>query len=141
MGKMTLTPSLKLGMLSGATQSFQETGAIAPLAYRGRTISTLVAGGEVKLRYMLQTGLQAHALVGYEAFIGQTGKTLRGALVGSPGSDFSRNVGRIESPGLLLGLGLSGMVRGVEASADYTAAIGAGGQAQHRGSISGKVNF
>lgn len=141
MGKMTLTPSVKLGMLSGATQSFQETGAIAPLSYRGRTISTLVAGGEIKLRYMIQTGLQAHALVGYEAFLGQTGKALRGALVGSPGSDFSRNVGRIESPGLVLGVGLSGMISGVEASADYNAAIGAGGQAQHRGSISGKVNF
>lgn len=141
MGRITLTPSAKLGFLTGSTRAFNEAGAVAPIAYAGRTLSTFLAAAELKASFALSETMSAHALVGYEAYFGQSGSTMKGSLVGSPGSGFSRSIGKLDSPGFLFGAGLSGLVGGIQASAEYRGSIAADGKVQHRGSISGRIGF
>jgi outer membrane lipase/esterase len=141
MGNMTITPSVKLGYLSGNTRSFRESGAIAPLAYAGRMVGTFVAAGELKAQFAISQTASAHAMVGYEAYFGQTGTNLRGSIADSPGSTFNRTVGKIESPGFLFGVGLTGQIASFQTTAEYRGAISGDGKLQHRGTISGRVGF
>jgi hypothetical protein len=141
MGGVTITPSVKLGYISGNTRAFREAGVTAPLAYAGRTVSTFLAAAELKASFALSQTMSAHALVGYEAYFGQTGAVLRGSIADSPGSTFTRNVGKVKSPGLLFGAGLTGMIGGTEITADYRGSVAEGGKLQHRGTVSGKIGF
>ncbi|WP_284180416.1 autotransporter domain-containing protein [Rhabdaerophilum sp. SD176] len=141
LGNLTFEPSVKLGYLSGNTRSFSETGAIAPISYRGRTVSAFLAAADLRTDYQFAPNLTGHVVIGYEALLGQTGAQLRGALADSPGSDFSTGVGKVESPGLTFGVGLSGLVGGFQAHLDYRGAVAAGGQISHRGSIGGRIGF
>lgn len=141
MGAFSLTPSVKLGYLSSNTRGFRESGAIAPLAYSGRTVGTFVAGGEVKAQFALSQHAAAHVVVGYEAYFGQSGASIRGSIADSPGSNFSRSIGKIESPGFLFGAGVSGLIGAFQTTAEYRGSVGEGGKLQHRGTISGRVGF
>lgn len=141
LGSVTLEPSVKLGYLSGNTRSFSETGAIAPIHYAGRTVSAFLAAAELRAEYRFATNLTGHGVIGYEALLGQTGTELRGAIADSPGSGFSTKVGKIESPGLLFGFGLKGVVGGFQTHLDYRGTVASGGKISHRGSIGGRIGF
>ncbi|MCA3604800.1 MAG: autotransporter domain-containing protein [Methylobacterium sp.] len=141
MGNMIVTPSARFGYLFGQMQAFSENGVIAPLAYSSRSVSTFLLAGEVKTKFALSQTLAAHTVFGYEAFLGQTGSSLKGYIADSPGSNFAARAGRIESPGFLFGAGLSGTINGVQTSFDYRGSVGSGGKLQHRASLSGKIGF
>jgi outer membrane lipase/esterase len=140
-GAVTFTPSVKLGYLSGNTRAFSETGAIAPISYSGRTVSTFLAAAELRADYAFTQTLSGHGVIGYEAFLGQTGTQIRGGLADSPGSSFSKRVGKIESPGFIFGAGLTGMVGAVQANVDYRGAVASGGKISHRATIGGRIGF
>lgn len=141
MGTVTLTPSAKIGYLSGSMQAFKESGAIAPISYSGRLVSTFMAAVELKAQVALSATASAHALIGYEAYFGQSGETLKASLADSPGSGFSRKAGKVESPGFLFGLGLSGMIGSVQTTAEYRGAVSGNGRTQHRGTLSARIGF
>jgi outer membrane lipase/esterase len=141
MGALTLTPAARLGVISGTMNDFRESGVVAPLAYSGRTVSTFLAAAELTARVKLSDTVSAHAMVGYEAYFGQTGTTLRGSIADSPGSGFSRAVGKVESPGFLFGAGLTGMIGAMQATAEYRGSVSSDGKAQHRGTLSARIGF
>jgi outer membrane lipase/esterase len=141
MGALTLTPSARLGVISGTMNDFRESGVVAPLAYSGRTVSTFLAAADLTARVKLSDTFSAHAMVGYEAYFGQTGSTLKGSIADSPGSGFSRAVGKVESPGFLFGAGLTGMIGAMQATAEYRGSVASDGKAQHRGTLSARIGF
>lgn len=141
MGNITLTPSAKVGYLYAQTASFQETGLVAPLAYRARSVSTFVAAAEIKAKMALSQQLSAYALVGYEAYFGQSSGALKGRIADSPGSNFSRKTGNVESPGFTFGVGLTGGIMNVPVTAEYRGAVASDGRLQHRGTISARIGF
>ncbi|CAN1521232.1 fatty_acyltransferase_like domain containing protein [Rhabdaerophilaceae bacterium] len=141
MGSVTLTPSVRVGYLSGSMQAFTESGIVAPIAYSSRVVSTFLAAAELKASVALSPAATAHAMIGYEAYFGQSGTSLKGSIADSPGSGFSRNAGKVESPGFLFGVGLSGMIGSVQASAEYRGAVSGEGRSQHRGTLSARIAF
>ena len=141
MGSLTLTPSVKGGFVTTNTDSFRENGVVAPIYYNARTVSTFIAAAEVKASMKVNETTSAHAVLGYEAFFGQTGSQLKGRLADSPGSNFTSNAGRIQSPGFVFGAGVSGQIMAFPVTAEYRGAISADGKLQHRGSISARIGF
>jgi len=140
-GALTLTPSIKGGVLYASTDAFEETGAIAPLAYSSRSVSTIVAAADIKAEMALSQSLSGHVIMGYEAYFGQSNGAQKGFVADSPGSDFANTIKRMESPGFTFGLGLSGLVANVPVTAEYRGAASADGRSQHRGTVSARIGF
>lgn len=140
-GGFTLTPSARFGYLYAGTDGFSEAGVVAPIRYSARNVATFVAAAEIKGTFKVSDMLSAHALIGYELYFGQSNQQFRGAIVGSPGSDFARRVGRLESPGVTFGAGLTGAIGPVPVTAEYRGSVDADGRTRHRGTISARIGF
>ncbi|MBL8586967.1 MAG: autotransporter domain-containing protein [Methylobacteriaceae bacterium] len=144
-GAFALTPMARLGFLRAQSDSFEESGVVAPIAYARRTIDAVSGAVELRAGFdiMRETSrsLSAYALVGYEDFLSYSGGAVRGRLVGNTARPFSTRIGDMTGEGLLLGGGLSGAFGAVKISADYRASLGKGDGVRHRGAIAASFAF
>jgi outer membrane lipase/esterase len=139
-GAFGIVPKARLAYIVSTMDGFTETGFAAPVAFGSRTISALAAGGEVRIEAKLG-GALAHALVGYEGFLGSSGGRLNGQLAGNTARPFSVRMSDPVSPGLLLGAGVDATFGGWKAGAAYRATIGAKSQVTHRGQVTVSTSF
>jgi outer membrane lipase/esterase len=150
MGAMTLTPSARLGWLHATSASFAETGVVAPIDYRSRSVDAIMGGVELRAAYELlatQPGrrMSAFALIGYEDFLSVSGDAVRGRLVANTALPFATAVGDLRGEGLILGAGLSGEIGAMKLGADYRVSFGRGSSGsddmRHRFGLVGRMAF
>ncbi len=144
-GAFSLTPTLRLGWLHARSDSFTETGVVAPIAYASRTINAVAGAAELKAGFDIvrEPGrvFSAYALVGYEDFLSYSGQAVRGRLAGNTARPFSTRIGDMSGEGFMLGAGLAGHFGAVKLTADYRASLGKGDGVRHRGALGLKVPF
>ncbi len=145
MGTFTLTPAARLGWLHAKSDAFTEIGAVAPIAFGGRTLNAIVGAAELRARFDIvrEPGrvASAYALVGYEDFLSYSGGAVRGRLAGNTALPFVTPIGDLAGEGVQLGAGLSGSVGAMKLNAEYRASLGKGDGARHRGSVGVKMAF
>ena len=142
---VTLTPAARLGWLNARSDAFVETGVVAPIAYRSRSLSALLGGVELKAAVDLAAApgrrVTAHALIGYEDFLSVSSGAVKGKLAGNTAQPFSTTVGDLRGEGLILGAGLTGEIGAARISADYRASLGKGDGVRHRASLGARFGF
>lgn len=145
MGAFALTPSARLGFLHAQSDSFAESGIVAPIAYGRRTVDAVTGAVELRAGFDIVRdagrALTAYALVGYEDYLSYSGGAVRGRIVGNTAQPFSTRIGDMTGEGVLLGGGLSGAFGALKVSADYRASLGKGDGVRHRGTLGLGVAF
>lgn len=150
MGAVTLTPSARLGWLHATSASFAETGVVAPIDYRARSIDALLGGVELRAAFELMAAqpgrrMTAYGLIGYEDFLSVSSGAMRGRLVANTALPFATPVGDLHGEGLILGAGLSGEIGAMKLGADYRVSFGArssgSSDLRHRFGLVGRMAF
>lgn len=145
MGSIALTPSARLGWLHANSDSFTESGVIAPIAYRSRSIDALMGGVELRAGIDLVAApgraIVAYGLIGYEDFLSYSGGAVKGRLSRNTALPFSTSIGDLRGEGVIAGLGLSGQLGAARLTADYRASFGKSDNARHRGSVGVRFAF
>lgn len=146
LGSFTLSPRARLGWVSAATGSFNESGVIAPLAINSRTVSAFVAGGELRLGYDIVSdparAIGVHALIGYERNLAYTGHSAGGRIIGNSAQPFVTSLESPKGAGIIAGGGISAKISGaVEITGDYRVQLGHGEASRHTGQVGARFTF
>lgn len=145
MGSIALTPSARLGWLHGDSESFTESGVVAPISYRSRSVDALMGGVELRagVDVINQAGrrITAYGLIGYEDYLSYSGGAVKGQLIRNTAQPFSTSIGDLRGEGVIAGLGVGGQLGAARLTADYRASFGKNDNVRHRGSIGVRFAF
>jgi outer membrane lipase/esterase len=145
-GAFSISPRARLGWVTASVDSITESGVIAPLAINSRSVSALVAGGEMRFGFDIVSDparkIGVHALVGYERNLAYSGSTVGGRIVGNSAQPFVTSLASPKGAGLIAGGGISAKVStNIEITGDYRAQLGHGEATRHTGQISARFAF
>jgi outer membrane lipase/esterase len=146
LGAFSISPRARLGWVTASVDSFSEAGIIAPLAINSRSVSALVAGGEMRFGFDIVSDparkIGVHALIGYERNLAYSGSNVGGRIVGNSAQPFVTSLASPKGAGLIFGGGISAKVStNIEITGDYRAQLGHGEATRHTGQISAKFAF
>lgn len=139
MGAFTLTPAARLAWIRGVTDSFKETGVVAPIDYATRTIDAVSGAVELRAAVDLSSGatsrFKAWGVIGYEDFLSYSGGSVKGRLANNTSLPFVTAVGDLPGEGMIFGAGLGGDLGAWRLNADYRASVGKDHSVRHRASL------
>jgi outer membrane lipase/esterase len=140
-GGAVLTPVARLGYIRTDLGRFNESGAVAPVTYFGRSIEALLAGAELRAAIAIAPGIKATALIGYEGYVGARAGAVTGRLIANSAQPFSVSVRDPISTGLQFGLGAEATFGAWTAHATYRGSAGERSNVQHSLSLGAKFAF
>ncbi|MBW8879864.1 MAG: autotransporter outer membrane beta-barrel domain-containing protein, partial [Asticcacaulis sp.] len=124
LGGWTVTPVARLAYVSADMKGFAEQGTIAAVSFDGRKVSSFNGAVELRAAGKLSETTGLNAVIGYEAaFSGKEG-ALKGRLIGNTAQPFSTDMGEVGNPGVLLGVGVTTKLLGLNLSASYRGTFG-----------------
>lgn len=145
MGAFTLTPAAKLAWTRGVTDSFSETGVVAPIAYSTRTIDAVSGAVELRAAFDIASTatsrFKAWGVIGYEDFLSMSGGAVKGRLANNTSLPFVTAVGDLPGEGMIVGAGVGGDLGGWRVNADYRASVGKDHSVRHRASLGLRTAF
>ncbi len=137
LGDWTVTPVARLAYISADMKGFAEQGTVAAVTFEDRKVSSFNGAVELRAAGKLSETTGLNAVIGYEAaFSGKEG-ALKGRLTGNTAQAFSTDMGDVGNPGVLMGVGVTTKVLGLNLQASYRGTFGE----KDRSDQSGFVGF
>lgn len=140
-GDWTVTPVARLSYASATMKGFKELGVIATVNYDDRQVSALSGAAELRLSGKLGNSTKLSGVLGYEVVLSGTEDNLKGQLINNTAQAFSADMGKVGSPGVLVGVGLETKVAGFSLAASYRGTYGSDKQSEQTGMIALKKAF
>ena len=141
MGNWVVTPVARLSYAGAQMSGFSENGPIASVKFDDRKVSATSGAVELRAAGKVSEGVSLSGVLGYEAVISGTEGDLRGQLIGNTAQPFSTDMGKVGSPGVLVGVGLTTHVAGFAVQAQYRGTFGSDSQRDQTGVISFNKSF
>ncbi len=136
-GSWTITPVARLAYISADMKGFSEQGTIAAVKFDDRKVSSFNGAVELRAAGKLSDTTGLNAVVGYEAAFSSKEGALKGQLIGNTAQAFSTDMGEVGNPGVLLGVGVTTKLLGLNVAASYRGTFGD----KNRNDQSGFVGF
>jgi len=140
-GDWTVAPVARLSYDAATMKGFNELGVVAAVGYQDRKVSALSGAAELRVSGNLSQSVKMNGLLGYEAVLSGTEDSLKGQLINNTAQPFATDMGKVGSPGLLVGLGLESNLGGLTLSAQYRGSFGSNKQTDQTGMIAFKKAF
>jgi outer membrane lipase/esterase len=128
MGGWMLTPLVRLSYADAKMSSFSEIGPLASVAYGDRDVNAVSAAAELRAAGQLSDAVKVDATIGYEGVLSGKEGDLKGRLINNTALPFADNMGKVGSPGLLVGLGVGMKVAKLDIKASYRGTFGSQSQ-------------
>ncbi len=128
MGNWTFTPVARLSYAGGKMSAFSERGTVAAVAFEDRQVSALSGAIELQGAAKLSDVTALTGVIGYEAAISSSEDNLNGKLINNTAHAFSTDMGKVGTPGVLVGVGLQTHVMGMNLQAQYRGSFGSDSQ-------------
>lgn len=135
LGGWTLTPVARLAYVSADMKGFTEQGTIAAVKFDDRKVSSFNGAVELRTAGKLSETTGLNAVIGYEAAFSSKEGALKGQLFGNTAQPFSTNMGEVGNPGVLLGVGVTTKVLGLNVSASYRGTFGDNSRSDQSGFV------
>ena len=127
-GNWTLTPLVRLSYVDARMSGFSELGPLAAVAYGDRDVNALSAAAELRAAGQLSRTVGVNAVIGYEGVLSGKENDLKGQLINNSAMPFADAMGKVGSPGALVGLGLTVKVAHFDVGASYRGTFGSQSQ-------------
>ena len=141
LGNWTVTPVARLSYAGADMKGFSEAGTIAAVKFDDRKVSALNGAVELRALGKLSDTTSLSAVIGYEGALSSTEGALKGKLINNTAQAFATDMGEVGSPGVLVGLGLSSHVWGMDLSAQYRGTFGSDNARDQSGMIAFSTKF
>ena len=141
MGNFVVTPVARLSYAGAQMSGFSENGPIASVKFGDRKVSATSGAVELRATGKVSGGVSLSGVIGYEAVLSGTEGDLRGQLIGNTAQPFSTDMGKVGSPGVLAGIGLTTHIAGFAVQAQYRSTFGSDSQRDQTGMISFNKSF
>ncbi len=128
MGNWTLTPLLRLSYVDARMSGFSELGPLAAVDYGDRDVNAVSGAAELRATGQLSRTVSMNAVIGYEGVLSGKEDDLKGQLIDNSAQPFAEAMGKVGSPGALVGLGLSVKVAHFDIGASYRGTFGSQNQ-------------
>ncbi len=124
LGGWTVTPVARLAYIAADMKGFAEQGTVAAVSFEDRKVSSFNGAVELRAAGTLSETTGLNAVIGYEAaFSGKEG-ALKGRLIGNTAQPFATDMGEVGNPGVLVGVGVTTKILGLNLSASYRGTFG-----------------
>ena len=137
LGDWTVTPVARLAYISADMKGFAEQGTVAAVTFEDRKVSSFNGAVELRAAGKLSETTGLNAVIGYEAAFSGKEEALKGRLTGNTAQAFSTDMGDVGNPGVLMGVGVTTKVLGLNLQASYRGTFGE----KDRSDQSGFVGF
>jgi len=107
---------------------FSELGPLAAVDYGDRDVNAVSAAAELRAAGQLSRTVGFNAVIGYEGVLSGKEDDLKGQLINNSAMPFSEAMGKVGSPGALVGLGLTVKVAHFDVGASYRGTFGSQNQ-------------
>jgi len=128
MGGWTLTPLVRLSYVDAKMSGFSELGPLAGVSYGDRDVNAVSGAAELRAAGHLSEAVGFDAVVGYEGVLSGKEADLKGQLINNTALPFDETMGKVGSPGALVGLGLDMKVAHFDIKASYRGTFGSQNQ-------------
>jgi len=128
MGGWTVTPLVRLSYADAKMSGFGELGPLASVAYGDRDVNAVSGAAELRAAGHVSDMVSLDAVVGYEGVLSGKEGDLKGQLIGNTALPFAESMGKVGSPGLLVGLGVGMKVAKLDLKASYRGTFGSQSQ-------------
>jgi len=136
LGGWVVTPVARLSYAGATMSGFSEIGQVASVKFDDRKVSATSGAVELRAAGKLSDGMALNGVIGYEAVISGDEGDLKGQLINNTAQPFATDMGKVGSPGLLVGVGLTTHVAGFDVAAQYRGTFGSDNQRDQSGMIS-----
>jgi outer membrane lipase/esterase len=140
-GNWTVTPLARLSYVEATQESFSEQGTIAAVDFQHRKVSATSGTVEVQAEGKLTDSIALNGELGYEGVLTGLESPLKGHLINNSAQPFATDMGKIGSPGMLVGAGLTTKIGGFSVSAQYSANFGSNDQKNQSAILSFNKSF
>ena len=141
LGDWVVTPVARLSYAGAQMSGFSENGPIASVKFADRKVSATSGAVELRAAGKISDGVSLSGVIGYEAVLSGTEGDLRGQLIGNTAQPFATDMGKVGSPGVLAGIGLTTHIAGFAVQAQYRGSFGSDSQRDQTGIISFNKSF
>jgi outer membrane lipase/esterase len=128
MGGWTVTPLLRLSYVDARMSSFSELGPLASVAYGDRDVNAVSGAAELRAAGQVSRTVAIDAVIGYEGVLSGKEGDLKGQLIDNTALPFADAMGKVGSPGLLVGLGVGMKLAKFDLKASYRGTFGSQSQ-------------
>ncbi len=136
LGNWVVTPVARLSYAGAQMLGFSENGPLASVKFDDRKVSATSGAVELRAAGKVSDGVSLSGALGYEAVISGTEGDLRGQLINNTAQPFATDMGKVGSPGVLVGIGLTTRIAGFALQAQYRGTFGSDSQRDQTGVIS-----
>ncbi len=128
MGNWVVTPLLRLSYVDAKMSGFSELGPLAAVAYGDRDVNAVSGAAELRAAGHVSDTVSVDAVLGYEAVLSGKEADLKGQLINNTALPFADSMGKVGSPGVLVGLGVGMKLAKFDLKASYRGTFGSQSQ-------------